>query len=338
MKTIEGNYFDGRHPIAKPATMVFRESEVQFSAGSIATRFETNHLLVSPRIGSTCRFVSLPDGGQFGCDDNALLDSLPQESQTEGIVAWLEARWLFALAGVALISLMLAVGYFFGLPAAAERIAWHIPMETERAIGDESLVFLDDQGWLKPTDLSLNQQEKIRENFSMLCKGLPFQEYYVLEFRKGGLFGANALAFPGGIIIITDEMLETTEDFDEVMAVLAHEIGHVELRHSMRSVLQSSAIGVVVATLTSDAATLSAAITSLPLLLAQTKYSRDFETEADDYAFRLLKQNGYSPRAFASLMERLGHEDSHKFSTPEWISTHPITSDRVERARDAATE
>ncbi len=338
MRTIEGNYFDGRHPIAKPATMVFMESGVQFSAGSISTRFETNHLVVSPRIGSTCRFVSLPDGGQFGCADDVFLDSLPQESQAEGIAAWLEERWIVALACVAVISIMLVIGYFFGLPAAAERIALRIPMETESAIGNESLTFLDEKGWLKPTDLSFDQQAKIRDNFSVLCRGLPFQEYYVLEFRRGGIFGANALALPGGIIIITDEMVEASKDMEEVMAVLAHEIGHVEHRHAMRSVLQSSAIGVVVATLTSDAATLSAAITSLPVLLAQTKYSRDFETAADDFAFKLLKQNGYSPMAFASLMERLAKENGHQLQTPEWISTHPVSSKRVARARNAATE
>jgi predicted Zn-dependent protease len=167
---------------------------------------------------------------------------------------------------------------------------------------------------------------------------LSLQKYYNLEFRKGGVFGSNALAFPGGIILITDEMVETTEEMDEVMAVLAHEIGHVELRHAMRSVLQSSVIGVVVATVTSDAATLSAAMTGLPVLLAQTQYSRDFEIAADEYAFGLLKQNGYPPMAFASLMERLAKENGKELHPPEWISTHPVTSERVTRARNAATE
>ena len=338
MNTIEGNYFDGRHPIAKPATMVFMKGEAQFSAGSISNRFKTNHLVVSPRIGSTCRFVSLPDGGQFGCEDNAILDSLPQESQSEGIVAWLEARWMVALTSVAVMALMLVIGYFFGLPAAAERIASRIPMETEVTLGVETLTFLDEKEWVEPTNLPIERQEKIRENFDLLCSDLPLEHYYRLEFRKGGIFGSNAIAFPGGIILITDEMVEVTEEMEEVMAVLAHEVGHVELRHAMRNLLQSSAIGVVVATLTSDAATLSAAITTLPVLLAQTKYSRDFETEADDFAFRLLKQKGYSPMAFAALMERLAEEEIYKYRRPEWISTHPITSDRVARARHAATE
>lgn len=164
------------------------------------------------------------------------------------------------------------------------------------------------------------------------------KEYYHLEFRKGGIFGSYAFAFPGGIIVITDEMVDATEEMEEVMAVLAHEVGHVELRHTIRSVLQSSAIGAVVATVTSDAATLSAAVTGLPILLAKTKYSRDFETAADEFAFRLLKQNGYSPKAFASLMERLANERDRDVRHPAWIATHPVTSKRVKRARDAAAK
>jgi predicted Zn-dependent protease len=133
-------------------------------------------------------------------------------------------------------------------------------------------------------------------------------------------------------------MVAAATEIDEVLAVLAHEIGHIELRHTLRSVLQNSAVGVVVAAVTSDAASLSAAVTALPVILARTRYSRDFEAAADEYAFRLLKQKGYSPRAFASLLERLAKERQQGRRRFAWISSHPVTSDRVKRARDAAAE
>ncbi|UCD81410.1 MAG: M48 family metallopeptidase [Desulfobacterales bacterium] len=338
MTTIEGHYFDGCHPIAVKARMDFMEREAVMTAESFSERFKSNHLKVSPRVGSTYRFVSLPNGGQFGCADNVLLDSIAQESQSEGITAWLEERWTVALACVAVISLILLVGYFWGLPAAAERIACRIPMETERPLGIQALTYMDEQGWFKPTNLGFDKREKIQDGFDRLCSDLPLNKYYHLEFRAGAIIGANAIAFPGGIIIITDEMVETAEEMEEVLAVLAHEMGHVELRHIMRSVLQNSAIGVIVATVTSDAASLSAAVTALPVILAQTKYSRDFETAADEYAFRLLKQKGYSPRAFATLMERIAMEHQEDRNPFAWISTHPVTSERVKRARDAAAD
>ncbi len=89
---------------------------------------------------------------------------------------------------------------------------------------------------------------------------MPLNKYCRLEFRAGAIIGPNAIAFPGGIIVKTDEMVESAAEMEEVLARLAHEIGHVEHRHTMRNVLQNSAIGVVVATITSDAASLGAAV------------------------------------------------------------------------------
>ena len=338
MTAIEGHYFDGCHPIALPASLDFMDQDAVITAGSVAERFKTYHLKVSPRVGATYRFVDLPNGGQFGCADNALLDSIAQESQSEGLVAWLEERWMVALACAAVIACILLVGYFFGLPAAAERIASRIPLETERSLGIQALTYMDKKGWFMPTNLKLAEQEKIKEGFDRLCSDLPLHKFYHLEFRAGAVIGPNAMALPGGIIIITDEMVQAAAEIDEVMAVLAHEIGHIALRHTMRSVLQNSAIGIVVASVTSDAASLSAAVTALPVILARTKYSRDFETAADDFAFKLLKQKGYSPRAFAALMERLANEHRKDARPFAWIATHPVTSDRVARARDAAAE
>ncbi len=338
MITIEGHYFDGRQPIGVPARMDFEDQEAMLTAGPISDRYSTLHLKVSPRIGSADRFITFPNGAQFSCADHLFLNSLPQESPSEGPVAWLEERWGVALACVVIIICTLLAGYFFGLPAAAERIANRIPMETEQSLGRQALTWLDENGWFIPTKLDLDTRKTITDGFDRLRSDLPLKGYYHLEFRSGATFGPNALALPGGIIVITDDMVKAAETTEEVLAVLAHEIGHVELRHTMRSVLQNSVVAVAAAAVTSDAASLSVAIAGLPALLAQRKYSRKFETAADDYAFRLLKQKGYSPAAFASLMERLAKKDEKEMGPFAYVSTHPVTAERVRRARIAATE
>jgi predicted Zn-dependent protease len=138
------------------------------------------------------------------------------------------------------------------------------------------------------------------------------------------------------LIVITDEMVQAAESVEEIGAVLAHEIGHVERRHSMRHVIQGSAIGLIMATLTADAASLSIAVAGAPAALAQAKYSRDFETEADDYAFTLLKARGRSPAAFADLMDRLSRGNDESEQSLGFLSSHPVTRERVLRARSAA--
>ena len=338
MMTLTGHYFNGNWPIDIPASMEFIDHGVKFITESTTKQYDIDRLTVSPRIGLTDRFVNLPNGGQFLCRDSALLDALPQESQSEGIVAWLEERWAIALACVTTVMIILLAGYFYGLPAAAKCIALKIPIETEVVLGKEAVSWLDERKWFNPTELDISKREEIMKGFDLLCQDLPMQSHLQLGFRSSRFLGPNALAFPGGIIIITDEMVKAAVSLEEILAVLAHEIGHVELRHTMRSVLQGSVIGVTIAAVTADAASLSAAVTGLPVIIAETKYSRDFETEADDYAFRLLKYRGYSPVAFAALMERLAKTKEESLGPFTWVSTHPVTAERVQRARQSATE
>jgi Zn-dependent protease with chaperone function len=342
MTTLEGRYFDGVRPVAVPARLDFDQRQVklttEFVSQSVSNDFSADRLIVSARVGASERFIVLPNGSQFLCADTPFLDGLPQDSPSEGPVAWLEQRWMVALGCVAVVCAMLLAGYFFGLPAAAEYLAARIPVRTEATLGVQALSWLDDKGWLEPTTLDSDRRNEIHRGFQGLCQGLPFENHYKLYFRSSSFIGPNAFAFPGGIIVITDKMVETAATNDEVMAVLAHEIAHVELRHTLRSILQGSAIGLIAATITADAASLSGAVAGLPIMLAQTKYSRTFESEADDYAFGLLKQRDYSPEAFADLMERLSKEHPESNGPMAWISTHPATSQRVNKARSAARE
>lgn len=339
MNHLEGHYFNGQHPIAVPALLEMGPRGVVLTADDISETFPVDQIEVSPRMGATTRFIALPNGGQFGCRDTFLLDQLPQESMAEGAVAWLEERISVAVASVALIIATLVVGYFWGLPIAAEHIAKRIPMETERTLGLEVLSHLDEQAWLGKTQLDRSVREEIRDGFKVLIRDVPYREFYDLKFRSSSLLGPNAFAFPGGIIMMTDQMVELAETNEEVLAVLAHEIGHVEMRHTIRSVMQNSVVGVIAATVTSDAASLSGAVVGLPMLVAQTKYSRAFETEADQFAFRLLNRKGYSPTAFADLMERLskagGRRNMGQFN---WISSHPVTAERIRQAKEAAAK
>jgi Zn-dependent protease with chaperone function len=335
---LHGFYYDGRQPLRRLATLQVASGEATLLWDAEPRSYPAANLVVSPRVGHADRFIALPDGGQFQCHDLPALDALPQQSQTEGAVAWLEQRVGVAVASVVLIVALLTGGYEFGLPAAAKRVAAEIPLETEQTLGDDALVWLDDSDWFAPSQLDVTTQERLRWKFAQLSVDLPQERYYRLEFRESEYIGANAFAMPGGTIVITDEMVNLAKSDEEVLAILAHEIGHVELRHVMRHVLQDSAVAVAAATLTGDAATLSAAVTGLPAVLAQAEYSRDFESEADDYAFRLLQQHRMSPEAFATVMERLEASCGCKSGVLDFLSTHPVTSERIERARVAARD
>ena len=336
MKTIEGQFFDGLRPVAIQAHMDFDGPNAILTTGGFALTYAASQLSVSPRTASASRFIAFPDGRQFLCPNQEFLDTLPQESPSEGIVAWLENRTSVAFASVVIIIATLVLGYIYGLPRVATRLVDQMPMETEQALGRQVLSWFDDQSWLKPSRLEYATRAKIQMEFRQLSRDLPLSDFYQLEIRSGEIFGPNAVALPGGTIVLTDALVELADSEDEIMAVLAHEIGHVELRHAMRSILQDSIIGAAITAVTSDAASLSAAVAGLPIILAQTKYSREFETAADTFAFNLLKNKGRSPEAFASIMQKLSNSMGHVASSIDYMSTHPVTHERVQRALDAA--
>ena len=335
--TVPARYYDGRTPVPVPVTVIWSGATVTLMGANIAQTYPVEGMRVSPRVGGADRFVALPDGAQLQCPDHPLLDRFPQEGRTEGVVAWLEQRWQVALAGVVVMLAGLALGYFYGLPAAAERIAARVPVEYEKKLGEHALAWLDQHQLFLPSRLEPSTQQQLSSGFAELSRDLPAAAHYRLLFRDAPAIGPNALAFPGGIIVITDEMIDLAESAGEVYAVLAHEIGHLQRRHTLRHILQNSITAAVAATLTADASSLTLAASGVPVMLVQAKYSREFETEADDFAFDLLKRHDLSPEHFANLMERLSAKPDAQFERrASFLSTHPVTADRIARARAAA--
>jgi predicted Zn-dependent protease len=334
--TIEGTHFDGRSACGTPATLIFNASKASLIGAELTQHFPVGALAVSPRIGQANRFIALPDGGQLQCPDTSLLDRFPQEVSSEGIVAWLEQRVIIAIASVFLTIALVASTYVHGLPLVAEHAAARIPLETEVALGDEAVQWLDRNQWFSASRIPATKQALLRTGFAKLCHGLPMQAHYRLEFRNAPRIGPNAFALPGGTIVVTDALIQLAKSPDEVLAVLAHEIGHVERRHTLRNIVQGSLTAVIVATLTADANSLGIAIAGLPALLVQASYSREFETEADTFAFELLKRHDISPDAFARIMERMMKKAGEEERNLGFLSSHPPSPQRIQNARRTA--
>ncbi len=330
-----GSYHDAQRPIASPVEVTVDGDEAQFVGARLACTHPLHRLRVSPRIGRSDRFITLPDGGQVQCGDDALLARLPSAAGGR-VVDWLEQRWPVALVCVLLSAAALLNGYLYGLPVVAQALTDRISLDSERALGEGSLAWLDDNAVLTPSALSAAERDRIRDRFGVLSAGQPLQRYHRLEFRASESLGANAFALPGGIVVITDAMVRLAASENEIAAVLAHELGHVEHRDALRELLQSSALGLMAGGLTLDAGAVGSASTAGPLLVVTAGYSRAFERDADDFAFERLRQTHVPPAVFAALLERLEAQPEHQESAyVTYLSSHPLTADRVARARAA---
>jgi len=82
-------------------------------------------------------------------------------------------------------------------------------------------------------------------------------------------------------------------------------------------------------------ASLTSLAAAAPTLLLQAKFSRDFEREADDFAFGYMARRGIPPEMFAAILQRIEEKRPRGTDVPDYLSTHPATRERIERARGA---
>jgi Zn-dependent protease with chaperone function len=139
------------------------------------------------------------------------------------------------------------------------------------------------------------------------------------------------------MVIFTDELVELATSDEELVAVLAHEIGHVASFHSTRSALQGSALTLAIVFITGDVSSLSSLAVALPVMLTQVGYSRAFEREADAFAAALLQERGVPAAHLAAILERMeaageacaGDGCGDEVGLGRYLSTHPPTAERV---------
>jgi predicted Zn-dependent protease len=146
----------------------------------------------------------------------------------------------------------------------------------------------------------------------------------------------NAYAFPGGSIALTRGILLSLDNEAELAALLGHELGHVNARHTAeqmsKSMLTKAVVGgVAIYAGTHDPAYAGAAATlgmvGAGALLAS--YSRDNEREADALGLDYMVKAGYAPQGMEGLMKMLQRLSSHKPSAIELMfATHPMSDER----------
>ncbi len=330
--TIKGWLSDGQRSSSQEAWLEVCGSDVRLHCNDQQTCYPLAAVAVSSRLGNTPRILSLPDGSRFETRDNDAIDHLLAEHHRERSASWLhrmESHLKYVLTGVLVVALFGWLMVAHGLPAAADHIARQLPVPVARHIGEQALEALNPH--LQASTLPEARRQQLRVLFDSVVADADSRHAYELVFRRGGRLGANALALPSGTIIVTDELVQLAQHDEELVAILAHEVGHVEHRHGLRQVLQVSALGLIVTYTTGDVSTLVAA---LPVILLQMGYSRAFELEADRYAADHLRRNGIPVSRLTDLLQRLDadqmDEGQRHRSLGRYISTHPLTSERIE--------
>ena len=156
--------------------------------------------------------------------------------------------------------------------------------------------------------------------------------FTVLEDEK-----ANAFALPGGYVYLNKGIIEKTDSDDEIAGVLAHEIGHIVARHSVKrlqSALSYNLISILVLAVTKDAQFKRGA--DLAFSQIMLGYSREDELLADQLAVKYTKKAGYDPKAIISFLKKLKQIEKEaplKPLIPAFVRTHPYLPERIAAAK-----
>lgn len=291
---------------------------------------------IGERVGETNRLLQLPGGASVEVLDNAQFDAAlagAEVSTREAPLRRLESRWVYALAAV-LATLVGTVGAIrYGIPALAARAVTYIPADVDAYVGTDSLRMLD-RSVFQPSKLPPQRQAQLRGVFAEVAADAGAAgARYRLELRDGGSLGPNAFALPAGIVVLTDQLAQLAHNDDELRGVFAHEVGHLVNRHAMRMLVQDSGSALLLVGVFGDASAVSSTLAAAPTLLVNAAYSRDFEREADAFAFRWMRRHDVAPEHLGDLLERLGAAHGTEAGSGGFLASHPDLRERVNALR-----
>src|SRR5215218_2023188 len=149
----------------------------------------------------------------------------------------------------------------------------------------------------------------------------------------------NAFALPGGYIYINRGVAERSDKMSQFASVVAHEIGHVVLRHSVKQMeqMQGANLGVTVACVLTSVCNSGIAQAGINVAGSAVfaKFSREDEAEADAAGVQELTRAGINPNGMPEMFEKLLAERQSRPSGLEtWFTTHPLEEDRIQATRN----
>ncbi len=322
MTSIPAEYYDGRSSRAVKATIeIVAKGLTVYPENGIAYSVQIHRVKVQPKIGSLPRILDLPDHSCIQVTDHAALEA--QLPHRRDLLHYLENNKKFVVGSFLSLGAFCALTYFILIPALALLLAPKMTHAFGESLTRETLAYLEVTTLIEKEkrDKYLDRLESIRE-FDALK---PYGHYEIMVYDTPAM-GANAFALPSNTIVVTRQLMDLISDDTEVLAVLLHEVGHVEKFHVMQRIIGDAVIGMAML------AVFGADWTSLPMVVLSTGYSRGSEKEADLFAAEKLIAQDLPPSLLGQALTKLEgeHQRVNGRNYFKYFSSHPDTSERVE--------
>ena len=191
--------------------------------------------------------------------------------------------------------------------------------------------------WMDKNNPVLPEDNPYTQRLRKLTEGITDADGIPLNFKVYKVIDVNAFACPDGSVRVFSSLMDIMND-DELLGVIGHELGHVAKHHSKKqfkqALLTSAAKDAIASANGKVAALTDSQLGDLSEALLSSNYSRKQESEADDFGYEFLKENGKNPWAMAMAFKKMSQLEEQngggKQSTmSKMFSSHPDTKARI---------
>jgi len=340
-----GRYYDGFTATIRPVTF-------EKTGTNIALKDSDGHIIKHWRCDDIRIVEDLPGQGyRLGLDSGERQRLVVEHPDAIGFIdancanlrkgagmSWQAARPYVLWGGGALISVLLL--FFVIVPAIAPKMAMALPDSFTERLGRQIESYLVDvlarTGETDPESMYCSTPEADAALAAVLTRLTKSAETNA-TISVVRVDQPNALALPGGRILVFSGLIGFSYSANELAGVLAHEVGHVKDRHGLQRVVESSVSGALIGLLFGDAVGATAFAIAGDALL-NGAYSREKEMQADEMAIQLMAQNGWTAKPMAALFGRMERQYGDQGGVLSLVSSHPSHGDRVDSIRELADD
>lgn len=222
------------------------------------------------------------------------------------------------LAGLFLTPLLLLGLLYLKRDLLAEWLVQRIPVQQEAQLGEVVLAQSRLSMQLIESGPGVDALRHIGEKLTI---GSPHRYRWFVAKTAA----INAFAAPGGIVVVNTGLLRAVTSPEELAGVLAHEIAHAELRHSLKGIVKSLGVRTLATLALGDYS--GTALAEGMKHLAELGFSREAEREADHDGLRRLVAARIDPQGMVNFFALL--EKEQQLAPPAILSTHPANTERI---------